>query len=74
MSRVVIAGNPVFFVPPGVLLELCRSRGALSQTKWFPTSGRSAWMPPGTTGQNLFDKPYRMTALFNNYEKGFFRT
>jgi hypothetical protein len=36
MSRAVIAGNPVFFVPSGALLELCRSRGALSQIKCYP--------------------------------------
>ena len=31
--RAVIAGNLVFVVPPGALLELCRSRSALSKIK-----------------------------------------
>src|SRR5262249_28095585 len=33
MSVAGIAGNPGFFVPPGALLELCRSRGALSPNR-----------------------------------------
>jgi hypothetical protein len=37
MRRAVIAGTLVFVVPPGALLELCRSRSALSQIRWFPT-------------------------------------
>jgi hypothetical protein len=35
MSVAGIAGTLVFVVPHGALLDLCRSRGALSQTTWF---------------------------------------
>jgi len=39
MSGAGIASNLVFVVPPGALLELGRSRGALSPIRWLPDGG-----------------------------------
>jgi len=48
MSGAGIAGNPVFVVLPGAVLELCRSHGALSATRRFPTPSRGALTPSWT--------------------------
>ena len=52
MSVAGIAGNLVFFVPPGALLDLCRSRGALSRIRWLST--------PGSKALTLLAKPVKI--------------
>jgi len=69
-----IAGTLVFVVPLGALLELCRSRGALSPTKWFPTRGRRALTLPLKTRHSLCEKPCRIVEAYENQFSGVFRT
>jgi len=45
MSVAGIAGNLVFVVPPGALLDLCRSRGALSQITCLPHGSQCPTRP-----------------------------
>ncbi len=65
MTRAVIAGTLVFVVPPGALLELCRSRSALSQTRCYPTPSRGALTLP----QNRVDSVRETLSDFQNIRK-----
>jgi hypothetical protein len=53
MSKAVIAGTLVFVVPPGALLELCRSRGALAQTRCLWDSGAALHARRGRRGAGV---------------------